>query len=68
MELSPDLYREAIRSFSSKPPRPGRPLMEVPLPVRMAMCASISLRADSTLSGNPVTSKTGSLSRLGVTM
>lgn len=44
------------------------PLMEAPLPVRIAMCASISRRAVSTLSGRPVTSKTGSLSRLGVTM
>lgn len=38
------------------------------VPVRIAMCASISLRAVSTLSGSPVTSNTGSLSRLGVTM
>lgn len=37
-------------------------------PVRMVMWASISSRARSTFSGIPVTSKTGSLSRLGVTM
>uniref|UniRef100_A0A131YTY6 Uncharacterized protein n=1 Tax=Rhipicephalus appendiculatus TaxID=34631 RepID=A0A131YTY6_RHIAP len=39
-----------------------------PPPVRMAMCASISRLAASTLSGRPVTSNTGSLSLLGVTM
>lgn len=40
----------------------------VPAPVRTAMWASISFLAASTLSGRPVTSKTGSLSRDGVTM
>lgn len=40
----------------------------IPLPVRKAMCASISRLAVSTLSGRPVTSNTGSLSRDGVTM
>ena len=39
-----------------------------PVPVLSAMCASISRLAASTLSGSPVTSNTGSLSRLGVTM
>mgnify|MGYP001793240958 CR=1 FL=1 len=38
------------------------------VPVREAMCFSISSRAFSTLSGRPVTSNTGSLSRPGVTM
>lgn len=37
-------------------------------PVRMAMWLSISSLALSTFSGSPVTSNTGSLSRLGVTM
>lgn len=38
------------------------------LPVRSAICASIWRRADCTLSGRPVTSNTGSLSRDGVTI
>lgn len=37
-------------------------------PVLIAMWASISFLAVSTFSGSPVTSKTGSLSLLGVTM
>jgi hypothetical protein len=52
---------------------PGAPLMGIPVspmnpPVRVAMCASISFFAVSTDSGNPVTSKMGSLSREGVMM
>lgn len=64
-EFSPLLYSDVSRSvLLSK----DRPLIDVPFPVRTAMCASISLRAVSTLSGSPVTSNTGSLSRLGVTI
>lgn len=61
-------------------PRPSR-LTSVPLvwkslspcrstkvPVRRVMWVSISSLALSTFSGMPVTSKTGSFSRLGVTM
>lgn len=53
-------------SDSSEPPTTVPPA--VPAPVRTAMWASISFLAASTLSGKPVTSKTGSLSRDGVTM
>lgn len=68
----PDLYNDASRSAGSSPPTPPAPpptpTPPAPPPVRMAMCASISRRAVSTLSGRPVTSNTGSLSRDGVTM
>ena len=50
------------------PLEPEDPGPKSVLPVRMAMWASISLRAASTFSGRPVTSKTGSLSLDGVTM
>lgn len=47
---------------------PLRLLDPAELPVRRTMWASIWRRADWTLSGMPVTSKTGSFSRDGVTM
>ncbi len=70
------------QSAPAKPsdPRPSK-LTSVPLqwkslspwrstkaPVRRVMCVSISSRARSTFSGMPVTSNTGSFSRLGVTI
>lgn len=75
----PDSIAGPMESVRSKRPANGLALQIVvnatlfsssvkPLPVRRAMCASISRLAVSTLSGKPVTSNTGSLSRLGVTI
>lgn len=65
-DASPARYSVASGSLSvvAGTPAPAAPAA----PVRSAMCASISLRAASTLSGRPVTSNTGSRSRDGVTM
>lgn len=75
----PDNMAGPMESVKSKRPAKGLALQRaakatpfsssvMPLPVRRAICASISRLAVSTLSGRPVTSNTGSLSREGVTM
>ena len=61
IEPNPPRQSASSRSFSSC-------MHSGSTPVRWVMCAWISLLAAATLSGRPVTSNTGSLSRLGVTM